>query len=180
MIEAAGPRGRMAGAAVFVLCMAMLLFLRLLPLSGGLVGWPGPDLGLCLTFAWLLRRPDLLAAPVIALVFLFEDAMLLRPIGLWAVIVLLGSEAARLREARWRDQPFMVEWLRVAILIGAMMMCYRVLSLLFLLPVAGLGQVILQFLATLLAYPPVVLAARWLIGLRRSGGGGTEMARHAR
>lgn len=168
------------GTCLFCLCMGLLLFLRLLPLSGGLVGWPGPDLGMCLTFAWVLRRPDQLAAPVIVLVYLLEDMLLLRPIGLWAALMLLGTEAARLREPRWRDQPFMVEWLRVAILLGAMMLAYRVVLLMFLVPVPALGQVILQYLATLAAYPLVVFAARWVIGLRRVSPSGAERTRYGR
>lgn len=179
MIEGPG-RQVVLGTAVFALCMALLMFLRLLPLAGGLVGWPGPDLGLCLTFAWVLRRPDQLTAPAIALFYLLEDLLLLRPIGLWAVIMLLGTEAARLREARWRDQPFMIEWLRVAILIGAMMLGYRVVMLMFLLPVPALGQVILQYLATVAAYPLVVFTARWLIGLRRISPSEAEIMRHSR
>lgn len=179
MIEAPG-RQVIRGTFTFLLCMGALMFLRLLPLGIGRPGWPGPDLGLCLAFAWVLRRPDQLAAPVIALVFLAEDLMLLRPIGLWAALALMATEAARLREHRWRDQPFMIEWLRVAILIGAMMLGYRVVMFVFLLPVAALGQVILQFLATLAAYPLVVFAARWLIGLRRASPGDAEMMRHGR
>ena len=36
------------------------------------------------------------------------------------------------------------------------------------LPVPALGQVLLQVIATVATYPLVVLAARWLIGLRRA------------
>lgn len=179
MIE--GPsRQVLVGTGLFILCMGLLTFLRLLPLSTGMVGWPGPDLGLCLTFAWVLRRPDQLPALAIALVFLAEDLLLLRPIGLWAAVMLLATEAARLREARWRDQPFMIEWLRVAILIGAMMLGYRVVLLIFLSPVPALGQILLQYLATVAAYPLVVFVARWLIGLRRDTASGAETTRQVR
>ncbi|MCG6110588.1 MAG: rod shape-determining protein MreD [Paracoccus sp.] len=162
-------RSFVLGTLVFLASVWLLLFVRLLPLSGGIMGWPGPDLGLALILAWVLRRPDQLAAPVIVLAVLLEDVLLMRPLGLWTVFVLLASEAARLREPRWRDQPFMVEWLRVGILIGLAMLGYRLVQVVFMLPVSALGQVILQFLATVAAYPLVVFAARWLIGLRRSG-----------
>lgn len=172
MIQAP-ERSFVLGTLAFLASVWVLLFLRLLPLSEGIMGWPGPDLGLALILAWVLRRPDQLAAPVIVLAVLIEDVLLMRPLGLWTVIVLIGSEAARLREPRWRDQPFMVEWLRTGILIGAMMLGYRLAQILFLLPVAALGQVILQYLATVAAYPLVVFGARWLIGLRRSAHGET-------
>ena len=61
----------------------------------------------------------------------------------------------------------MVEWLRVSILIGLMMLGYRLAQMVFLLPVPTLGQVLLQFIATVAAYPLVVLGARWVVGLRR-------------
>ncbi|SCY84984.1 rod shape-determining protein MreD [Paracoccus tibetensis] len=155
------------GTLAFLLCVWLLLFLRLLPISSGFVGWPGPDLTLALVMAWVLRRPDQLSAPVIVLAVMIEDVLLLRPLGLWALIVLLGSEAARRREPRWRDAPFMVEWLRVAILMTGMLLGMRFVQLLFMLPVPALGQVLLQVIATAAAYPLVVFAARWLVGLRR-------------
>ncbi|WP_207099999.1 rod shape-determining protein MreD [Paracoccus shandongensis] len=160
-------RQLLIGTALFCTAMAVLLFLRLLPLSAGTARLPGPDLGLCLALAWVLRRPDQLAAPVIALVFAVQDILLFHPLGLWPAMVVLGTEAARLREGRWRDGPFMVEWLRIAILIGVMMLAYRFMQVLFMMPVPALGQVILHYIATTAAYPPVVLAARALVGLRR-------------
>ncbi|MDQ1900941.1 rod shape-determining protein MreD [Paracoccus sp. WLY502] len=155
------------GTMLFCAAMAVLLFLRLLPLSAGAARLPGPDLGLCLVLAWVLRRPDQLAALVIVLAFVVQDIILLNPLGLWPAIVLMGTEAARLREARWRDAPFMVEWLRIAVLIGAMMLGYRIVQGLFMMPVPALGLVILHYIATIAAYPLVVLGARVLLGLRR-------------
>ena len=121
-----------------------------------------------LLLVWVLRRPDQLPALLVVVLVLVEDVMLLRPPGLWSLFVLIGSEAARRREARWRDLPFMVEWLRVSILIAAMMLGYRVVQMLFLLPVPALGQVMLHLIATVASYPLVVLAARWLAGLRHA------------
>jgi rod shape-determining protein MreD len=171
-------RQMLIGTVLFCAATAVLLFLRLLPLSAGATRWPGADLELCL--AWVLRRPDQLAAPVIALVFVLQGIILFQPLGLWAAIVLAGSEAARLREARWRDAPFMVEWLRTAILMGMMMLAYRIIQVLFMMPVPALGQVLLHFIATVAAYPLVVLAARILFGLRRTTPVLAEQMRFAR
>lgn len=162
-------RGFVMASLAFLLSVWLLLFLRLLPINSGVYAWPGPDLTLALVLAWVLRRPDQLAAPVIVLAVMVEDVLLLRPLGLWSLVVLLGSEAARRREPRWRDQTFMVEWLRVAGLVTLMIVGYRLVQLVVMLPVPGLGQVLLQVIATVAAYPLVVLGARWLVGLRRVG-----------
>ena len=44
----------------------------------------------------------------------------------------------------------------------------------------GLGQAILQYLASIAAYPVTVFAARWLVGLRRVSPGAAERTRFAR
>lgn len=167
-------RRRLLGMALYAGVAMLVLFLRLLPLAPGRVPWPGPDLLLCLTIAWVLRRPEQVPALLIAAVALAEDLLLSRPIGLWAAMMVIGSELARAREARWRAQPFVVEWLRVALLMALMMLGARLATLVVLLPVPPLGQVLLQWLASVAAYPPVVLAGTMLLGLRRAAPGETE------
>lgn len=161
-------RQRMLGQALFVLLFLAILFWRLVPMAPGRVFWPGPDLSLCLAMVWVLRRPDQVPVLTIGLIFLIEDIILLRPIGLWAAVMVIGTEAARKREAGWRELPFMVEWLRVAILMAVMMAGYRFLMAVFFLPLPPLGQVILQYIATIAAYPLVAGLAGWLFGLPRN------------
>ena len=167
MIEPA-RRQRIVGQALFILLFLAILFWRLVPLAPGRVLWPGPDLSLCLVMVWVLRRPEQVPVLTIGLIFLVEDIMLLRPIGLWAAVVVLGTETARKREASWRELPFMVEWLRVAILMAMMMAGYRFLMAVFVLPLPPLGQVILQYIATIAVYPLVAGLAGWLFGLPRN------------
>ncbi len=62
--------------------MWMASSLQMLPLAPGRVLWPGPDLSLCLAMVWVLRRPEQVPVLTIGLIFLIEDIMLLRPIGL--------------------------------------------------------------------------------------------------
>ena len=161
-------RQRMLGQALFILLFLAILFWRLVPLAPGRVLWPGPDLSLCLAMVWVLRRPDQVPVLTIGLIFLVEDIMLLRPIGLWAAVMVMGTETARKREASWRELPFMVEWLRVAILMALMMAGYRFLMAMFFLPLPPLGQVIMQYIATIAAYPLVAGLAGWLFGLSRN------------
>src|SRR6056297_679498 len=137
------------------LCLA-LIFLHLLPLETLPRGWAGPDLLLALTFAWLLRRPDYVPPLLIAAIFLLADLLFQRPPGLWAAMVLLGSEALRAREPGLRDLTFAVEWLSVVTTLVAMMVDQ-----------APLGLSLMQVIATLLVYPLVAIVSKMVFGVRK-------------
>lgn len=175
------PPSRQAyfGLGVLLLLEMAILLVRLLPVSVGDISWPGPDLGLCLLLAWIIRRPDQIPIPAIALFFLLEDMLLLRPFGLWAAIVVIATEAVRSREVRWRDQAFMLEWFRVALLLAFMTLSYRFAQFLFLLPLPSMALVMIQYALTVACYPLVVFAARWLTGLRRISSAELELKRHS-
>lgn len=169
---------RYVGMILYTLVMLAILLVRLLPLAPGSIGWPGPDLMLCVTIAWVLRRPEQVPVLLIAAVFFVEDLLMLRPLGLWTALVLLATEAARHREHRWRELPFMVEWLRVAILVSLIVLANRFVLALFFVDIPSLGQVILQTLATILTYPLVVVVTRWTLGLRRADYIEADIMRH--
>jgi rod shape-determining protein MreD len=163
--------------SLFVVLAVVLLFFRLLPLGApsdnwpwstlpngvlGLFGreprfWPGPDLLMCLTVAWVMRRPDYLPALLIAIVVLTEDMILLRPPGLWAAIMLIGTEFLRSRAALTRELSFAVEWLLAAGLMLAMMVVYRVIFAIALMPQPGFAFALLQTIWSSLCYPLVVI-----------------------
>jgi rod shape-determining protein MreD len=152
---------------VFVGIALILLFLRLLPLGSQAGQWPGPDLLLCLTLVWMMRRPDYLPALLIATVFLVEDLILLRPPGLWTVIILLATEFLRGRAALTRELNFVVEWMLVAGLMVAMLLAYRLMFTITLLPQAGFGFALVQTLWSILCYPLVVMASTLALDLRK-------------
>lgn len=146
--------------AGFVGLAAVFWFLRILPLDTLPQGWPGPDLLLALTFAWVIRRPDYVPAPLIATVFLLEDMLSQRPPGLWAALVLLGSEFLRGRIALLRGRPFLAEWAMVAAVGAGMMLAQRLVLATLFVPQAGLGAEVVRLLATLALYPPLAFLSR--------------------
>ncbi|WP_434613984.1 rod shape-determining protein MreD [Tabrizicola sp. M-4] len=157
--------------AIFVGLAAALLFLKLLPL-GSLAGdWPGPDLLLCLIFAWVVRRPDFLPALLIATVVLLEDLLLMRPPGLWTALVLLATEFIRSRAALTRELAFVTEWLLVAGVMVALLIAYRLAFAVSFLPQPGFGFALLQTLWSVLCYPIVVAASRLAFDLRKPATG---------
>ena len=179
---------RLMYVALFLGLAALVTFFRLLPVGGYGVGpgmedaddlaigfslrdLPAPDILLCLTLAWVVRRPDLLPAPVIAGYFLLEDILLLRPPGLWAALVLLGSEWLRGRVDRFRANAFWMEYLIIAMLMFAMFLVNRAVLAIVMTPQVPLDLSFLHFLATVAAYPLVVAVSHYVFGLRKPATG---------
>jgi rod shape-determining protein MreD len=126
---------------------------------------PGPDLLLCITFAWTMRRPDYLPVLLIAAVVLLEDMILMRPPGLWTALVIVASEFVRGRVALTRELSFSVEWLLVSALMVAMLLVYRMFFALVLVPQAPFGFAMIQILWSILCYPVVVFLSRFVLDL---------------
>lgn len=157
--------------SLFVALAALWLFVRILPLSTLPASLPGPDLLLCLTFAWVLRRPAYMPALLVAAVFLIEDLVLMRPPGLWALLVVLGTEFLRQRQALLREVTFPTEWALVAGVALSMLVIERVVLFMLMVPQPGLGPALLQMIFTLLAYPLVVGISHVILKVRKPATG---------
>jgi rod shape-determining protein MreD len=153
---------------LFVWLVSVIVFVRLLPMGDFSGGLPGPELMLALTFAWLLRQPDYVPAPLIVAVFLTADFLFHNAPGLWALLVLGGTEFLRARQATAREIPFALEWALVAGVLAAMVaMNHLILSVMF-VETPPAGMFLLQALFTVLVYPAVVGASYLLFDLRRT------------
>ena len=164
-------QGQWLARAVFITAVTAMLFIRLLPLPDEAGTLPGPDLLMCLCCAWVLRRPDHLPALLIALAVLIEDMLLMRPPGLWAALMLIGTEFLRSRAAFSRELTFVSEWVMVAVVMLAMTLGFRLVLAMTMTPQASLGLTLIQFLFSVAAYPVVVAALRLAFGLRKPATG---------
>lgn len=153
--------------AAFAGLAALVLFVRILPLGATAGGFPGPDLMLCLTLAWVSRRPDYLPALLIAAVVLVEDLVLMRPPGLWAALVVLGTEFLRGRAAITRQFGFLAEWFLVAVMMFGMLMAYRIVLAVAFLDQPGFGYAFAQTVMSVLSYPVVAGLLQVALGLRK-------------
>lgn len=145
----------------------LFVFGRLLPLDAGPGGWRGPDLILLLTYCWALRRPEAVPVGLVAVVVLMTDVLFMRPLGLWTACVILGLEFLRARESLSRDLPFLGEWLMVGATILAVAVLNAVILSIFVVIRPGLGQVLIQTIVTILAYPLVALFSSSVLGFRK-------------
>lgn len=160
--------GPVAGhRALFVVLAVALFFVRLLPLHSSNGGWPGPDFLLCLVCCWTLRRPDYLPFWLIAAVIFLEDLLMMRPPGLWAVLVVGGAEFLRGRIAIARELNFGVEWLLVSLVIAAIFLLNRIVFTLTLLPQIPFETLVVHLIVTVLTYPLVVGTSILAFGLRK-------------
>ena len=161
------PRAVWGFRALFAALALLTLFFALLPFGPGEGGVPGPELTFCLVCAWVLRRPDYVPLWLVVPVLLIDDALLMRPLGLWTLIVLVVSEYLRRRVDHAEALPFAAE---IAQITGCVAVAFALnhLALAVLLveappPVAGQA---LHALATLVFYPVVVVLSQ-LAGVRR-------------
>ena len=146
----------LAYLGLWLLIAAATILGRILPLDGLDSGWPLPNLLLLLTMAWVLRRPAHLPAPAIAAVFLAEDLFLMRPPGLWALIVLLGTEFLRRRALVVREMNLLLEWAMVAAVLVAMSLANRLVLVIVIAPRDPLDLSLQSLAVTILVYPLVV------------------------
>ena len=158
-------RGQILNRWIFALAYAGLTFLLLLinimPFELWPRKFPGPDLMVAVTFVWLLRRPMQIPAPLVATVFFIADVLLMRPIGLWAALMVMATEFLRRRQSRIRGRTFTAEWaLASGVLLAATLANAAIISLAF-LEQFQLSKAIIQTIATILAYPLVVAIARY-------------------
>ena len=137
------------------LCGLVVMF-HLLPLGQlGAISF-SPDIILCITLAWIVRRPDYAPILLIAVIALLADLLLMRVPGLWAALTVLLADSVSKQRHKMRSTGFGVEWFRVSVGIAVIFVVERVALGFLFVETPPLGASIAQYLATLVAYPIVV------------------------
>ena len=160
--------------ALYVAISLAILFVCILPLHTLPRYWAGPDLLLALTLVWSLRKRRAVPILIVAAVALLADLMLQRPPGLWAAILVIGSEWLKSHARQLRDQSFATEWLTVATLIVLMALAYRITLAMTVTQMPPLGLYVMQVVATIVIYPLVVGVSHVVFGIRKAQPGDLE------
>ena len=151
---------------VFVALVFLILLRALLPIRLDPPAIPGPDLLVCLIFAWVWRRPDVMSVWLIVLCMLLADFLFQRPPGLWTALVLVGSESLRRQTMREGEKTLAFEFGVVALVITSMILMQRIILFVLLVPQPPLGAMLLHLLTTLAIYPLVVVFSVYIVGVR--------------
>lgn len=165
-----------------LLFMSLALFATLagmLPLGLSADSIVMPDVLLAMTFAWVIRRPSTAPYPIVFLMALFADIMLMRPLGLWAMLTLLLGEFARSQRRPLREQLFVVEWI-LFVVVFAVFTGINMLVLNFTFTPGPSSDLMLNhILITGLTYPFVVAALHWVFRIRspRTAAGSDRLGR---
>lgn len=154
--------------------VGLYIFIAMLPLSGHAARFPGPELIPALLFAWVLRRPDYVPVLLAALLLFTADLLFQRPPGLHAGLTLIGLEFLRARAGTGPEMPFALEWFTLGLVLGAILLAERLILGVFFVGEVSYGRAILQFMATVAAYPVVVLVSAMVFGVRRALPGEAE------
>ena len=160
--------------ALFLALCAGVMISKMLPLSLGATGLPGPDLLLALTLAWLLRQPALVQLGSILVVFLLADFLFQRPPGLWTLLVVLASESLRRRRLTMTEFTFFLEWSAFTGAVFALILLERLVLWLLMVDPAPLGLSLAHAIVTAAIYPIVVAVSKFLFGLRKIGAAQAE------
>ena len=152
--------------ALFVLIIFVLIFVKILPLNTVPYEWTAPDVLLCVTLIWCLRRP--LSAPIVLLaaLFMLQDIIFQRPIGLFAAVATLMCEWAKRQSLRAEEFPFVIEWITSAMAMIAIFILRQSIATLSLIATPWTWIFAKELLFTILAYPFVALLCRYGLGLR--------------
>jgi rod shape-determining protein MreD len=169
---------RIGYRTLYVTVAFAVMFFAMLPLSTTPTALPGPDVVVALTVAWVLRRPDYMPAISIVFVFFMQDMLMMRPPGVWTLIMLLAAEFLRARVPLTRDLPFAVEWGMVALVMAAMFLANRLALALFMVPQSTMGATLIQLAFTILVYPLVVFLSHYALGLRKIAPGEVDALGH--
>ena len=166
------------GRAFYLLVALLLIFLSLLPMQTTPRAIAPPDLLLAVTLGWTVRRPEVVPITFVAAIFLMTDLLFQRPPGLYAGLVVILTEVLRHRSKRLRNFTFTTEWLSVGLGMIALMLGYRILLLVAMVPAPPLGLTLIQLLLTILTYPIVIMVSHFAFGVSRPAPGEVDSLGH--
>lgn len=151
---------------LFAILGFVAIGIPMIPMGLAADSLPFPDLLFALMVGWIIRRPETAPLLVVAFLAVLADAMLMRPMGLWALILLVATEALRFSLRAFRDIPFLLEWAYVAGLLVLMTLAQSVLQLVSFSDVYGFSDQAWHVLRTIAIYPIVVAVLHYIFRIR--------------
>ena len=129
---------------------------------------PSPDLIYCFAVAWIVRRPDYVPTIAIIIAALTIELLLFNSPGLWSAFLLLMTEYFRMNATQIRILPFLNEWAIISLIYAIVQAAYLLILTILFEPSATIQAAILYLLATVIAYPIVVMLVNIIFKITKS------------
>ncbi len=153
--------------ALFFFLGLLAIAYPLLPLQFTPTRWPAPEILFGLTMAWVVRQPESAPFLLIAALALLADAVLMRPLGLWALLLLMASETLRFSYKSIQERGLIAEFSMVAALFLAMSILQNLLLWVSFSQSLEAMRMLQFGVLTLLCYPVMVVFLHYIIRVRK-------------
>ena len=134
----------------------ILIILPISPISSQPVIIEKPDFLLCLIFGWIILDPKNSSISILILLSFFADILWYRPLGLWPILILLGSISIKLILTKISVDSFFFK------VIYFILFLITIDTLIFMTSLIGLTEELdfniwfTRFIFTILSFPLIV------------------------
>ena len=134
----------------------ILIILPISPISSQPVIIEKPDFLLCLIFGWIILDPKNSSISILILLSFFADILWYRPLGLWPILILLGSLSIKLILTKISFDSFLFK------VIYFILFLITIDTLIFMTSLIGLTEELdfniwfTRFIFTILSFPLIV------------------------
>ena len=134
----------------------LLIILPISPISSQPVIIEKPDFLLCLMFGWIILDPKNSSISILILLSFFADILWYRPLGLWPILILLGSLSIKLIITKISFDSFLFK------VIYFILFLITIDTLIFITSLIGLTEELdfniwfTRFIFTILSFPLIV------------------------
>jgi rod shape-determining protein MreD len=125
-----------------------------------------PDLLFALCLAWVVRSPATATLPIVLAMALLADFVLMRPVGLGAIMLVLASEYFRSNRVDIRERMFVLEWLTFSILYAGITGAQIAVLKVIFAESPPVGLAMHYVVITCLSYPFVVGCMHYIFFVR--------------
>ena len=139
----------------------------LLPLQFSPARFSSPDLLFALTMVWIVRQPQSAPFLLVAALALLADAVLMRPMGLWAVLMLISSETVRFSYKSIQDRGIIAEFTLIASLLLAMVVLQNLVLWVSFSQVLEFAKIVQFVILTLASIPVILLFLHYVVRVRK-------------
>lgn len=157
---------------LYALMGVFAVLVEIAPLGASALAIPSPDLLLCATFFWVVRRPGSAPFWLIFMLGLTRDLVSGGPIGPGALGLLMVTEILRPRGAMILRLPLLVEWLALGAAAAGCAAFQMLMLTIVLAPTPGLTPLAMQVGLTVACYPITLILFRKVlrINARKTAG----------